>query len=482
MTPLTSRCALAGALLALLGAPTASAHAMTQPEARADSLLRAEIDLVELGVEDPDDIRRGRIAVVHASGGARLSVRMLSRRQRTPSEPPERDSPFGAWLEEGASVDPAARVVRPSSSANERGLDRLLWVWNTRELLSDETARTEFLSFLRGESFTRVLLQLTSWPGERAERGFVPFQSETMAPLLAAIHALGVEVDALDGDRHYALPDNHDGVFRTVARVVEHNRSVAPAERFDGVRYDIEPYLLDGFDGPERQDILDGFVAVVDGVARIARDGGLRVGIDIPFWLDGSNDETGAYYMATLGGVEAPVLVHLFRSVDEVAVMDYRTRAEGSNGSLALARTELALARALGTRILLALESTWLPDEDLRNFRGKPKEGTPSADSPRVVILPRDGQDALVWLMPDPDARSRLLREVDAAGADRNDLLSWEAERPRRVPGSLLSFQSLGREAMDREARHIERRLRDNPAFSGTAYHHYGSLREFAGR
>ena len=60
--------------------------------------------------------------------------------------------------------------------------------------------------------------------------------------LLAAMHREGIKLHALDGDPHYARPSEHDTVLGIVDAVIAHNASVAAAERFDGIHFDIEPY------------------------------------------------------------------------------------------------------------------------------------------------------------------------------------------------------------------------------------------------
>ena len=127
---------------------------------------------------------------------------------------------------------------------------------------------------------------------------------------------------------------------------MEHNASVPADERFHGVRYDIEPYLAPGFQGPARQALLDGYVELLAGVAEIADGGGLAVGVDIPFWFDAPDEETNVRMTAPLAGRTAPLLEHVMSLVDDLAIMDYRTEAFGPNGALAHAYHELRMCGA----------------------------------------------------------------------------------------------------------------------------------------
>ena len=54
--------------------------------------------------------------------------------------------------------------------------------------------------------------------------------------------------------------------------------------------------------------------------------------------------------------------------VDTVAIMDYRTEAGGSNGTVAHAADELAYATRVGKTVQVALETTFIPDEPGRTI------------------------------------------------------------------------------------------------------------------
>ena len=53
-----------------------------------------------------------------------------------------------------------------------------------------------------------------------------------------------MSVHALDGDPHYALRDQHAVPLSIVNAVVAYKAAAAANERFDGIHFDNEPYLL----------------------------------------------------------------------------------------------------------------------------------------------------------------------------------------------------------------------------------------------
>lgn len=426
-------------------------------------LVSVAVDLEAYGIERPEEVRRGRVSIAYAPEGPRLAVYYLRtdpvRSRVTYPEPPPTPEP-----------DP-----RPSVRTRETAL----WVWTTEEILRRPGERDAFLDLVEREGITRVFLYLAPAEGERPASGYIPFSSEEMGPLVAALRARGALTYALDGDRDYALEENHAGVLRTVRRLVEHNRKVAPAQRFYGVRYDIEPYLVPGFQGPLRQELLDGYVDLVAGVADVARAGDLAVAVDVPFWLDAPDEETGRYMMAVHDGRRARVLEHLMALVDDLAVMDYRTSALGPDGALAHAYNELRLAEDNGVDVFVGVETVRLVDEDLHTFSGPVHEGLPAHADARWLVLEQEASgSARIWLVDG----ERALSELRARVRDARLLRYWPAGRPIRVAADKQSFHDHGAQRMREVTGEVVRRLVSSPAFAGLAYHDYRGLRELLAR
>lgn len=380
------------------------------------------------------------------------------------------------------SADPLPPLPEPTPAPRAaRTVHRALWMWNTRDVLAEDTARRRFVAFVRARGFDRVFLQLPPAAGARPERGFVPFDGTVLGPLIEELSSVGARVYALDGDPNYARKENHEGVFRTVDAVVRYNRGAVPRRRFAGVHYDVEPYLLPEFHGPGRRHVLDAYVALVAGVARHAHDGGLEVGVDIPFWLDAPDEETGRPLEATRAGRTTTVLEHVLEVVDDVAVMDYRTHAYGANGSIAGALGELEAARTHGVAVYVAVETEDLPDEAALSFHGAPAEGLPPEDGGWWVAAEGAPGDAARFHIVGPDGLAALRADLEARGVEAERVWRWRATRPLVTPGARLSFHTLGTEALRRETRRMVDELAAWPAFAGLAYHHYATLTEILG-
>lgn len=428
-------------------------------------LVGVDVDLGAYGLQSAEELRRGRLSVAYAPEGPRLAIYYLRADPVQPRvtypEPPPVPEP-----------DP-----RPHPETRETAL----WVWATADILRDGEERSTFLDFVEEQGVTRVFLYLAAAEGERPSAGFIPFSSAEIGPLLAQLRQRGALAYALDGDRDYVLEENHPGVFRTVRRLVEHNRSVPPDQRFHGVRYDIEPYLAPGFQGPIRQELLDGYVGLLAGVSEIAREGGLAVAVDIPFWFDAPDEETGEYMEATLHGETKPMLEHIMALVDDVAIMDYRTDAFGANGALAHAYHELRLGAEMGVDVFVGVETVRLVDEDLHTFFGPIREGLPEHAEARWIVLEDRGAvhgdgagHARLWLVDSEEALVELEGRVRGAKLLRH----WPAGRPIRVAADAQSFRNHGPAKMREVTGEIVRRLIASPAFAGLAFHDYRGLKE----
>lgn len=422
-------------------------------------LLSTEIDLAAFDIPSVDEIRRGRVSVVYKTEGVEL-VPYYVRADAHQPRPSYPDPPLTPTRSDAPRVD-----TRQTA----------LWVWNTAEILRVAEERRAFLDFVEARGITRIFLYLPPAEGERARSGFIPFSSAEVGPLLGELTARGARAYALDGDRYYVLDENHEGVYRTVRALVEHNRRVPEEQRFLGVRYDIEPYLVPGFQGALRQQLLDGYVTLIAGAAEIAGEGGLRIAVDIPFWFDAPDEESGVYMEATLDGHRAPILDHVMAHVDDIAIMDYRTSALGANGAVVHAHRELELGEQYGVDVFVGVETVDLPDEDLLTFFGPSGEGLPSHSDARWIVLEgRHEARPRIWVVDSSEALAELRERTRGAASLRH----WAAGRPARVAADMQSFHHLGADRMHEVTDEIVRHLTGSAAFVGLAYHEYRTLKE----
>ena len=350
---------------------------------------------------------------------------------------------------------------------------KALWVWNTAEILASKGLQQDLLRFLRGQGFSRIFLQLPEGKTEGGIPGEITLDPDRLRPLLATLNRAGMAVSALDGFKNYALPEWHDGVLRTVENVIRYNRESEPSERFSGIHYDVEPYLLKGFAGPRRQAFLHGYLDLLEKIVQKTKPSQTHFGVDIPFWYDAGDELTGKPMPISFRGVSKPASEHVIDLVDEVAIMDYRTAAYGADGVIAMAQDELAYASKQGKTVFVGLETTELPDEELIEFGGVPSTdlNRKVPNSRFVVLVP--GNNAATLHLVSPSHWLVLRSELEARGIDLVSLLWWPVRNTTLVPGHRLTFSSLGRDQMHQTMAEAQRELRHFSSFAGFAVHDY---------
>lgn len=354
---------------------------------------------------------------------------------------------------------------------------RATWVWNTTPLLADPAARARLSDFLETQGFDRVFLQLPGLPGETGRLGGGAWDEKAFYDLIRRLRLAGLRVYALDGFRSYALAKHHPAVLDVVDRVVRHNLEAPPDARFDGLHHDIEPYLLVGFHGTRRDQILIDYLHLVEEAARRVREAGLAYGLDIPFWYDAPDEESYEPVEVAFRGIRKPASEHLIDLVDEVTVMDYRTTGYGADGTIRHGRDELEYAASVGKTLWIGLETGPLPDEDLLYVRGRPQSG-PRTDPGEYLIAEAFGDSTRMTLeqMPEPDVAAGVSRPEGRDAAD-DGRLWWKVARRVPVPADKISFARLGLDALRRVMAETAFEFGDSPAFGGFAIHYDESLR-----
>lgn len=244
-------------------------------------------------------------------------------------------------------------------AADARGqtpTSRALWVWDSAPLLRDPSARRRFLEFCQARGINIAWVQVTrSAAGNRLQH------EDSWHDLLRDAHRGGVKIHALDGDPAYVLRERHYVILTLVDTIIRFNREAPPGQRFDGIHLDNEPYLLDGWQLPViREGLLTAYLELNALVQRAVRaEGGLEYGVDIPFWWQYRDDQTGAAIGdVTFAGVRKAASFHILDLVDNVGIMDYRNVAGGDDGIIAHARALLEYGNGTKANIFVGVETS----------------------------------------------------------------------------------------------------------------------------
>lgn len=265
-----------------------------------------------------------------------------------------------------AAVMAAAATLHAQTPDATTGRPRALWHWDASRQMADAGARRDFLDFCRRERIDRVWLQISATPPPKVELR----HAAALRTFLAAAHAAGIAVEALDGSPENALRENHARSLGLLDAVGAFNAAGRPEERFDGVHLDNEPYLMLGWHATAtRREIVEEFVELNAECQRRARAHGFAFGIDIPTWWRwepfGPQPEGGP--PRTLGH-------HLVELVDHLGLMNYRNVAEGEDGIVEGARFYVEHAdKTQGARIWSGIETFLSPPSNVRFVAGRTK-------------------------------------------------------------------------------------------------------------
>lgn len=242
---------------------------------------------------------------------------------------------------------PAMDVARP----------RGMWLWETTELLKNSGRAQDALATLREAHVTDLFLQV---PHQSAanDRTQLEFKSE-LRNFIRAVHAQTIRVHALEGFPEFSLRDHHELVLTLVRNIMAFNLSSDPQERFDGIHLDNEPYLLLGFEGPSRDDILREYLELNEKVARLLHNEApkLAFSLAIPFWWDASGDREHPCCLVKFNGVSKSAAHHIIDLVDTVYIMAYRNFAGGLDGIVNHAQGDVVYAGEAGKQAFVAVET-----------------------------------------------------------------------------------------------------------------------------
>jgi len=263
--------------------------------------------------------------------------------------------------------------VPPASAEGTRPpVTRAMWCWNGSEIAGDPAREEAFLAFCTDVEVTAVFIDCVQ--ALRSDR------HQAVRGLIERAHGESLRLLALYGAPTWALRDQHDEALAAVSAVLAFNQAGTRPQRFDGLQFDVEPYLIADFDEQHAR-ILPQYLEmcrkIVGSVEAEAPD--LEVGFAIPFWLD---DEHPDVSEVSWKGTVKPTTFHLVDLLgtlptSHVAVMAYRDYAgDGSdNGSIAHSQQEVRYVAEhdLGVDVWVGQETGEVkpPDPPTISFFGK---------------------------------------------------------------------------------------------------------------
>lgn len=262
---------------------------------------------------------------------------------------------------------------------------RTMWVWTVYELLKNENnERDRLFETCERENVTRLWLQLPTQYEPPVDLSADPrmiqparfkislAHENKLRKFIRQAHNKGIAIEGLDGYPEYAQKPYHFIPLAIVDAVIDYNNRVEPEERFDGIHFDNEPYLIIGWHNKERREqILYEFLELnVECQRRIHAHSDMVYGVDVPFWWNADDPATdGAIGDVTFNGERKPAVFFCIDLLDNIGIMNYRDTAYGVDGIIAHAEPILKYAEEAGKdKIYVGLEvfryeptTVWFP-------------------------------------------------------------------------------------------------------------------------
>jgi hypothetical protein len=353
-------------------------------------------------------------------------------------------------------------VPLPKPAAKEdykASVNRGMWLWNTKDLLGEEQEQSRLIEFCSQAGVTEIFLQLPYDVVEKEGKKEISWDRPKVASLLSRLHRAGIKSHALDGAPHFALREWHGHVLDTIRSIIRYNRSVEPEERFVGIRYDNEPYILPQFPGIGKKSILEQYMELLRLSKDLTASARLEFGVDIPFWFDQKNE-----FFEPIAALEGrPLTEHILDVVDNIGIMDYRTAAYGADGVIVHALGELSYAAEKGKKVFIGLETVALPDETLLEFgRGR---------GPSCLCLKRlEGTKILLrWV---PAGRQNEIEHDTALFQQKKTF----------IPSGKITFAERSVQELNGIMTKAESEFQSYPSFYGFAIHYYRSYQKLWNR
>lgn len=243
--------------------------------------------------------------------------------------------------------------------------DRATWIWNPSAWLDEPRA---VLDLAERHAVRTLFISISVRDGDVQ----YPDQLASFIRLASSRH---IRVWSVDGDARMVLPDEHAAAVKRVTAYRVFNEGADPDARLAGVQFDVEPYLLPGYDLAE-EEWNNRYIALVGQLKRAA--GTIPIDMVVPYWW--ADRQKLMQAVAT--------------NVTSLTVMDYRTNADDI---LRFGAPFLDWGKQFGKRVRIALEAGPVDKETVRHYT-RAKEGQLSfvaLGETTVAVLTRDPHAAL---------------------------------------------------------------------------------------
>ncbi|WP_349408296.1 hypothetical protein [Pseudalkalibacillus sp. SCS-8] len=232
-----------------------------------------------------------------------------------------------------------------------------MWVWHPTESITTEEARGDLLSFSKRKKINVIYL----YTGEE----LLKEQTKHYQTFIKAASESEIQVYALVGSPEWAKIENHSEATDQLSNVFTYNENSAEDEKFSGIQFDIEPYLLDEWEKePKRvmNEYVRGLHVWKEEMRSYSDVKDFEWMVAIPFWFDHKE------YELTYKDVGKPLAEHIMDIVGSVVMMAYRDFAEGSDSIIRHVQHEVDYATEHDYKVIIGVETKELKSEEKVTF------------------------------------------------------------------------------------------------------------------
>jgi len=250
-----------------------------------------------------------------------------------------------------------------------------MWVWHEKWIRVEKN-HDRILDFCQTWGINLMLIQIHADRASVKRGKPILRHANQLRSLIEKARRRGIRVEALDGAPEMALAKNRGDVLAILDLVLAFNRTLPPHAALSGMHFDIEPYLLPGWNTPQRQQIMRQFLELMEAAdLKIKLDGlHMTLSASIPFWYD-EKVEPGDTCVLEYNGQKKNFHEHIQDITDYVAIMSYRRTSLGKDSITEKLEAERSYAEWIGRYVCAGLETLEIKDHPEVSFYGvKPSE------------------------------------------------------------------------------------------------------------
>lgn len=211
------------------------------------------------------------------------------------------------WILPMAGLLLLLSVVTFSLNRNPAGTSAT-WIWDAKII----EQKDDVIAFAKQNDINLIYLHIEQ----------TRIKPEQYRSFIKAASKEGIKVDALGGERNWALVENQENIESLIKWVKDYNVTAKEEERFQGIHVDIEPYLLSRWKR-NKDSVMKQWLKNMEFVVQeTKKDSTLTVSADLPFWIDTLN----------VPGESEKVSSWMIDRLDSITLMAYRNYARGPNG------------------------------------------------------------------------------------------------------------------------------------------------------